>query len=250
MISTRPIQDLVAWKIIEEFAAGEGDITLPQTIEKLEAHLGHAYQYEDWKPAYEAVFHAEEDTIAAVAAVRTLAQQAQQLQAQGHNGTMDTTDMATRPSIVELEKLETDLMDAVEDLHQRKRIKGDRITLEELLNPIEEKEVGDSPYRFSGGDEEIISTVLKGTSKTAQEDELDEAEEDIDDKEPDIPSAREGVKLCEQLEQLCLAHSDASGVSTLDLQTQLRRLRRHLHRVDSLSRRQSTLDGFVTVHRS
>lgn len=35
--------------------------------------LGNAYQYEDWKPAYEAVFNAEEDTVAALTAVQALA---------------------------------------------------------------------------------------------------------------------------------------------------------------------------------
>lgn len=248
--SVLPLRDPAAWKIIEEFAAGEGDITLPQTIDKLQAHLGNAYRYEDWKPAYEAVFNAEEDTIAALNAVQALAEQAQHQQAEGRGSTESASEMDPQPSIAELTKLETDLMDAVEDLYQRKRIRGGRPTLEELINPSEENEVGDSPYRFPGGDDEIIDTVLKGSGTKAQQDELDEEEEDIDDKEPDIPSAREGVRLCEQLEQLCLAYSDANGVATLELQTQLRRLRRHLHQVDLSSHKQSTLDSFLVVRRS
>lgn len=247
--TVHPLQDPAAWKIVEEFAAGEGEVTLPQTIEKLQAHLGNAYQYEDWKPTYEAVFNAEEDTVAALTAVQALAR-AQQCQARGDGSTDLTTKADTRSSNDELEKLETDLMEAVEDLYQRKRLRGGRPTLEDLINPPEENEVGDSPYRFPGGDDEIINTVLKGTGTTAEQDELDKEEDDIDDKEPDIPSAREGVSLCEQLEQLCLAHSDASGVATLELQTQLRRLRRHLHRIDLASHKQSTLDGFVVMRRS
>jgi hypothetical protein len=41
-----------------------------------------------------------------------------------------------------------------------KRIIGLSPTLEDLVDPIEEREVGDSPYTFEGGDAEIVAEVL------------------------------------------------------------------------------------------
>jgi hypothetical protein len=54
----------------------------------------------------------------------------------------------TPTRIPQLENLETELVNAVTELKARKRIVGTPPSLEDLLNPIEEKEVGDSPYAF------------------------------------------------------------------------------------------------------
>jgi len=43
-------------------------------------------------------------------------------------------------------------MDSIEELVKCKRITGPPPTLEDLVNPMKEQEVGDSPYRFEGGD--------------------------------------------------------------------------------------------------
>jgi hypothetical protein len=56
--------------------------------------------------------------------------------------------------------------------------------------------------------------------------------------------AKEGQKLCEQLEKLCLQYSDAEGVSMLALQQQLCKLRAHLHQLELASQIQVTLDKF------
>ena len=60
------------------------------------------------------------------------------------------------PQLVDAEK---GLMDSIEELVKRKQIIGPPPTLEDLVNPIEEQEVGNSPYRFEGGDAEIIAEV-------------------------------------------------------------------------------------------
>ena len=132
-------------------------------------------------------------------------------------------------------------MNSVSILQEWKRIQGTAPTLEDLLNPIEEKEVGDSPYRFPGGDDEIIAEVLWITNGEP------DAEDDVDSddkKEESGPSVREGLVLCEELDRLCLKHPDAEGVSILVLQQQLRKLRRHLRQLEADSQKQSTLDAF------
>ena len=51
-------------------------------------------------------------------------------------------------------------MDSIDDLVKRKQIIGPPPTLDDLVDPIEECEVGDSPYRSEGGDAEIVAEVL------------------------------------------------------------------------------------------
>ncbi|TFK35609.1 hypothetical protein BDQ12DRAFT_737502 [Crucibulum laeve] len=59
----------------------------------------------------------------------------------------------------ELEEAEAALLDAVGQLHSRRRIIGTTMSLEEMLNPVEELEIGDSPYKFEGGDDEIVKAI-------------------------------------------------------------------------------------------
>ncbi|KAG2355705.1 hypothetical protein BDR07DRAFT_1464425 [Suillus spraguei] len=55
--------------------------------------------------------------------------------------------------------LEIELMDLVGGLKSRNRIFGEPPTIEELLDPVEEREVGDHDYEFPGGDNEIVEEV-------------------------------------------------------------------------------------------
>jgi hypothetical protein len=57
-----------------------------------------------------------------------------------------STVLVTRLKIAQLAALEAELMDSVAELKTCKHIFGTAPTLEELLNPIQECEVGDLPY--------------------------------------------------------------------------------------------------------
>jgi len=57
----------------------------------------------------------------------------------------------------QLEILEKELLGSVEELKKRNRIIGNPFTLEEMLNLVEERQIGDSPIQFDGGDKEIVS---------------------------------------------------------------------------------------------
>lgn len=221
---------------------------MPETEARLKELLGSSYRLTDWKPAFDAVFNAEDDTVAAVAAVRALASAAQALQPVPTSTAPTPTITAPAPSIATLSQLdeyEKDLMSSVDELFRRRRIRGECPTIDELLNLAEEKEIGESPYAFPGGDSEIVAKVREGMSATANPHETNDRNEDSDeDPELELPSPREAIGLCEQLEKLCIAHSDAHGVSALLLQTQLRRLRRHLRALDMASHTQVTLDKF------
>ena len=62
----------------------------------------------------------------------------------------------------------------VAELQKRKRIRGTALSLEEMLNPIEENCVGETGYEFPVGDEEIIARVSNDGADSGSED--DEAE--------------------------------------------------------------------------
>ena len=83
-------------------------------------------------------------------------------------------------------------------------------------------------YRFLGSDNEIVAEALCTTMDTQDDEMDDEAHEEEEDGGDEGLSAKEGQRLCEQLEKLCLQYSDAEGVSALALQQQLHKLCAHL----------------------
>jgi hypothetical protein len=97
--------------------------------------------YTDWKPAFDAIFTAEEDTTAALAALKQLQKDAKQ-----PKSPEKSTVSVAQLEIAQLAALETELMDSMAKLKTCKCIIGTAPTLEELLNPIQEHEVGNLPY--------------------------------------------------------------------------------------------------------
>lgn len=94
-------------------------------------------------------------------------------------------------------RVEEELLDLVAQLKVRRRIIGQPCTLEELLNPEEEREIGESPYTFEGGDAEIIGMVQREMGLARGE--IEESEEsDSGDQDPEVtpPSLNEMIRLC------------------------------------------------------
>ena len=69
--SDAPLCDMGAWAIIESFAQID-DAALSVVKNKLKDHLGACYEFDDWKPAFDAVLRAKDDSDAALAAVNNL----------------------------------------------------------------------------------------------------------------------------------------------------------------------------------
>ena len=236
-----PLRNPSAWDAMYKFANDQ--LTMPQAIDALENLLGDQYSYNDWKPAFDSVFEAEYDTIKAIESVQSLANEAMKVKnTPGDNN----TEKHTPTNIQQLTLLENELMVAIEDLKGRNRIHGTRLTLEDLLNPVEEQEIGPARYAFTGGDAEIIMTVKeKFTNEEKKQEEEEEEEEDSEktEAEEDI-SFPEAMNMCKQLETLCVKHANAHGVRAMELQAQLRRFRFHLQKLNNLSHKQVTLDRF------
>ena len=226
------------WNIIREFATTE--MTIPQVEKQLTDLLGNQYNDKDWRPAIDAVNNAEGDVTATLEAVKELA-------STSHLPRL-TIRIPARPNQVptpQLQSVEADLMNAVQELKKRNRIYGEPLTLEELVNPIEETQDGDSPKEFDG-DAEIVAEVKHQMAVERGEiidvaDDDDEDDEEDDDK--DLPvSTAEILQLCKQVERLCFKHG--AGESSSELPKHLRRFRAHLLHAELKNAKQTTLDRF------
>ncbi|KIJ47446.1 hypothetical protein M422DRAFT_248844, partial [Sphaerobolus stellatus SS14] len=155
------LADLKAWDIIKDFARSE--ITLPQAEERLKSYLGTRYVEAEWSEAFKAVMDAENDIMQALELIGELTKclaivlQAPQPPVAGGSPNNIPLPLSNPPQ--QLVALEQDLEKTVAELKKRNRITGSPLTLEEMLNPVLEREIGDSCYRFEGGDQEIVEQV-------------------------------------------------------------------------------------------
>ncbi|KIJ49862.1 hypothetical protein M422DRAFT_246227 [Sphaerobolus stellatus SS14] len=116
-------------------------------------------------------------------------------------------------------------------------------TMYQLLDPVEEQEIGDSPFVFEGGDKEITEKVKYDLA--VERGEIIEVEDDSEEEEDaeEIMSIKEVKRLCEIIEQECVRY--ALPEVGLELAGHLRRFWGHLQRVEDENARQTTLDGWV-----
>ena len=149
-----PRSDRGAWEILRKFATS--DMTLPAAEEQLKTHLGSQYNAQDWQPTLDVVMNAEGNVIQAQEALAQLSSTTQLPQLTIRLPPLVQVQSFSDSQIIEVEK---DLMNSVKELVKRKRIIGPPPTLEDLVDPIEECEIGDSPYKFEGGDMEIVAEV-------------------------------------------------------------------------------------------
>ena len=155
--TTAGLADNSAWEILREFV-NSTILSLPQTESHIQDHLANHYRFTDWKPAFDAVFAAEDNVGKAVSAIEDLEKQAHTVTPTAP--TIPSPNTAPRIELNQLTLLENGLMECMTKLGDCKQICGTCPTLEDLLNPVEEREIGESKFRFPGGDAEIITNVI------------------------------------------------------------------------------------------
>ena len=131
-------------------------------------------------------------------------------------------------------------MQAVDTLKTQKQIIGTTPTLKDLLNLIQEHKIGELPYHFDGGDEEIIAMALAPALEIVEVE--DDSSGESEDKDLSL-SYKEALDVCEKFRKLCITHSDAHGIDPLFLQRQARYLQSHLCHLELASQTQVTLTG-------
>jgi hypothetical protein len=231
-----PYSDYGAWEILRRFAGS--DMTLPQAEAELSSHLGIRYRHKDWSSALDAVMNAEGDTVKAQIAI-------QEISVACERPKLTIRIPAARP--LQLVTMEQELMASVEELQKKNRIFGGLPAIEELTDPVQEREVLEhSPYAFPGGDKDIVEQVLhEERVQRGEVIEVDNSDGDEDDNE-DIDAhvtRRDAIALVAQLERLTIKFGDVKDNVT-ELSQKLRQFRVQLLRDDLLNSKQTQIDSF------
>jgi len=137
---------------------------------------------------------------------------------------------------------EEQLWASVKALKVRNRIIGTPMTIDEILAPREEAEIGATMHNFEGGDKAIVAEVRHQLAVECGEViEIDSDSDDEDDEPVPIPSRSELILICEKLEMACITYSDAG--TSLELSRQLRQFRGALRCEELQNAKQVTLQS-------
>jgi len=226
-VQTPPTTDPITWQIIRDFATTE--MTLPDAEDALKRHLGENYHDDEWLPVLQTVMDADEDGNSASALAVIDKIKPTKPPGPSHHAVTAQGQL-----------LESEISDAMIKLKKRNRVHGELLSMDELLKPVEEDEVGESPEIFEGGDEEIVAEVCREHARA--EEHVAEAQSESDDEQPASTALTraEMMDLCERLETSCL---DVDAECALDLKRSLCRFRAHLRKVEMASARQITLNS-------
>jgi len=110
------------------------------------------------------------------------------------------------------------------------------------VDPIEEWEIGDSPYRYEGGDAEIIEEVQYEMAVERGDIIEVDSDEDSDDEEGPLMTNAEVISLCEQLEAVCIAKGDPN--TSLVLMRSLHKLRGQLRHEELENAKQTDITDY------
>ena len=129
----------------------------------------------------------------------------------------------------------------VAQLKDRRHIFGEPCTLDRLLDPEEEREIGENIYAFKGGDADIIGMVqqemgsVRGTTE-----EIDSG----DDPEVVPPPLKEIIRMCRIIEESSMVVCTEGALALVKAS---RQYRVHLQRMSKETEKQTTLDDFFHV---
>jgi hypothetical protein len=217
-----------AWDLIESFATTE--MTLSQAEDGLKNLFGDGYVAERWMPALDAVMNAEDDVNQALDAIK-------QIRLASPSNTALVSSHATTAQGSELE---VELMESVKELKERNRIFGPILTLDELLDPVDELEIGQSASALSG-EEEIVAKVHR--EQAIERGEIIEVDSD-EGEDADMEGAGEDMSVDEMIhlsERLERASLSSAAESSLEVARVLRHFRAQMVQVGLRQAKQATL---------
>ena len=226
-----PANLTAGWDIVIQFATKSW--SLPEAHSFLQERLGDRYIASEWNEPLDCALGAEGDVNAALAAVNALRNK------WAPDGPSDLCEVATIPN--EHSKVEEELLDLVAQLKERRCITGQPFTLDELLDPKEEREIGECLDSFEGGDLEIVGMVQAEVGLARGDIEEIDSDSASDDPEVVPPSLKEMIEACRILEENSLVVY-TEGV--LNLVQAARRYRGRLQKMSREGAKQTTLDMF------
>jgi hypothetical protein len=235
-----PAHLAAGWDLVVEFATNSWSI--PDAHSALQERLGDQFIVREWIEPLDSALAAEGDVSAALAAVNAWRNKwAPDSPSEAPDSPSEVLDSPVATILDEHDNVEAELLGLVAELKARKRIIGEPLTLEEMLDPIEEREIGEYPSSFEGRDLDL--EIIGMVQAKARGDAVEEISSDSDDDEPEVvpPSLPEMIEACRKLEEGCLLVC-TEGV--LDFVEAARRLRGHLQKLSRESEKQTTIDMY------
>ena len=240
-----PANLTAGWDLIVDFATNSWSI--PEAHSALQERLGDQYIPSEWDGPLDAALGAEGDVSVALAAISDWRNkwapdsppEAPDSPSKAPDSPSDLYEVATIPD--EHNDVEEQLLELVRELKDRRRIIGDPSTLDEMLDPIEERVIGDCLDSFEGGN--LDSEIVQMVQAKARGDDIEEISSDSDDDEPEVvlPSLKEMIEVCRKLEGDCLL---VCKEDALDYVEAVRKLRGHLQKMSGKNAKQTTLEMF------
>jgi hypothetical protein len=224
-----PANLTAGWDIVVQYA-GES-WSLPEAHACLQECLGDQFIASKWKESLDTVLGAEEDTSATLAALATLRNK------WAPDAPLESPD-ALSESPDECHDIENELLNLVTQLKDRRCIFGQPCTLDEILDPEEEQEIGENTHAFEGEDAEIVGMVQQEMGPVRGNTE----EIDSDDEAEVVPlPLKEMIKMCRILEENSMV---VCTEGALELIKALRQYWTHLQRMSREGKKQMMLDDF------
>ena len=147
------------------------------------------------------------------------------------------------PKIPQLQEEEARLMETVNTLKSRNRI-FDPPTLQDLVDPPEEKEVRQGPTMELNRSDEAIVAEVRHEMALAKGEVIEVETDDDDDNMPEPSISRaETMSMCQLLERAAKEHGDIEEV--LVLSCLLHRFRAKLRHQEFFEAKQTTLDSYI-----
>jgi hypothetical protein len=226
--TTTPETLSLGWDIIVQYVSEEW--SLPDVHRRLMEWLGDRYVASDWDKPLDVVLREEDDVDAALASLDALKHKL-------------GVSPATSPKIAttdECTELEGNIRELMKDLRVRNRIFGSPLTIEDILDPAEERNVGNVVQSSKDVDAEIVARVRKEFS--GEDNDAIELDSDSDDgiEEPTL-SLKEMVALCRTLER---ASIDVGGERGLEVAKVMRSYGVDLQALITTRAVQTTLDKY------
>ncbi|KAG1851585.1 hypothetical protein DFJ58DRAFT_728803 [Suillus subalutaceus] len=180
-------------------------MSLPAVENNLKAHLHEHYVDSDWRLALKVIMDAKDDTDMALNAVNVLAEAASH-----HTGLKIHIPMCSQQAADQLSFTEADLMQSVNNLKAHNHIFGRLLTLDELLDPAEERDMGEFPT-FEGGDKVIADEFCHEVTITSGEVIKIDSDNDSDNDDDSAAASitwTDLLRLCQQLKVGCMQYGD------------------------------------------
>ena len=234
-----PVNLAAGWDLVVEFAMNSWSI--PEAHSALQEHLGDQYNASDWNEPLDSALGAEGDVSAALAAVNAWHNKwVPDSPSDAPDSPSEAPDSPMATILDEHDNVEEELMELVAQLKAQRCIIGEPLTLDEMLDPIEEREIRECLGSFEGWDLDL--EIIGMVQAKARGDVIEDISSDSDEDTPEvIPPLKEMGEACRKLEEGCLLVGTEDALDFIEAAHQLQG---HLQKLSQDSAKQTTIDMY------